>query len=100
MKYCPRTIDKPLLILGLELEDILLLMFFFGGLAIFFNAFVLLFILPAGVLLVILKRGKPQGYVLHILYSVGVNFKGLLPSGDKIKYSPFYKGGKAKKSKK
>ncbi len=86
MRICPRTIDKPLLLLGLEIEDIAVLLFGCGIPALIFNPiFPVIIFLCAWPTLVIMKRGKPEGYVLHILYSVGVNFKGLLPSGDKIR---------------
>ena len=90
MKICPRTIDKPLLIIGLELEDIAMLIFSSGVPALIFNPTLpLIIFFCAWPSLVILKRGKPEGYVLHILYSLGMNLKGLLPSGDRIRYSPF-----------
>jgi hypothetical protein len=90
MKICPRTIDKPLLIIGLELEDIAMLIFSCGVPALIFNPTLpLIIFFCAWPSLVILKRGKPEGYVLHILYSLGMNLKGLLPSGDSIRYSPF-----------
>ncbi len=90
MRICPRTIDKPLLILGLEIEDIAVLLFACGVSALIFNPLLpVIIFFCAWPTLVIIKRGKPEGYVLHILYSLGVNLKGLLPSGEKIRYSPF-----------
>jgi type IV conjugative transfer system protein TraL len=98
MKICPRTIDKPLLIGGLEIEDIAILVLGYGLPALIFNPIIPL--LAFGVswpVLVFIKRGKPEGYMLHLLYSYGMNLKGLLPSGDKIKYSPFSRPENSKK---
>ena len=90
MKICPRTIDKPLLIGGLEREDIAVLVLGYGLPALIFNPIIPLLLFGASwPLLVLIKRGKPEGYMLHLAYSLGMNLKGLLPSGDKIKYSPF-----------
>ena len=92
MRYCSRTIDKPLLILGLEGEDIAVLMGLFGVPAILFNPAipVILFFVMWPVLAVA-KRGKPEGYMLHFMYFLGVPLKGMLPPGEKIKFSPFSK---------
>ena len=98
MKICPRTIDKPLLIGGLEIEDIAILVLGFGLPALIFNPIIPLLGFGASwPLLVFLKRGKPEGYMLHLIYSLGMNLKGLLPSGDKIKYSPFSRPDKTNK---
>ena len=92
LNFCPRTIDKPLLIFGLEMEDIGVLVSTCGIAAVLVNPVVpLIIFLCSWPGLVIIKRGKPEGYVLHLLYSLGAEFKGLLPSGDKIRYSPFTK---------
>lgn len=89
MRPCPRTIDKPLLILGLEGEDIGVLMLVFGIPAILVSpAIPLALIFFAWPGLVMLKRGQPEGYVLHLLYKFGVPLQGLLPPGER-QYSPF-----------
>ena len=94
MRACPRTIDKPLLILGLEGEDIAVLMLFFGIPAILISpAIPLGLILIAWPALVCFKRGKPEGYVLHMLYRTGLPLKGLLPPGEGVPYSPYGHGG-------
>jgi hypothetical protein len=93
MRPCPKTIDKPLLILGLEGEDIAVLMLFFGIPAILISpAIPLGLILVAWPVLVWFKRGKPEGYVLHALYRAGLPLTGLLPPGDNVVYSPYGKG--------
>jgi hypothetical protein len=90
MRSCPRTIDKPLLILGLEGEDIAVLMLFFGIPAILVSpAIPLGLILVAWPCLACFKRGKPEGYVLHVFYRAGLPLKGLLPPGERVIYSPY-----------
>jgi hypothetical protein len=94
LRACPKTIDKPLLILGLEGEDIAVLMLFFGIPAILISpAIPLGLILVAWPGLVCFKRGKPEGYVLHALYRIGLPLKGLLPPGDGVLYSAYGRGG-------
>jgi hypothetical protein len=90
MRTCPRTIDRPLLILGLEGEDVAVLMLLCGVPAILFSPMVPVLGLLAGwPLLARFKRGKPQGHVLHVLYRWGVPLKGLLPPGEGLRYSPY-----------
>ena len=90
MRYCPRTIDKPLLILGLEGEDIGILMLLFGVPAVLFQPTIpVLMFGVAWPALAIAKRGKPEGWVLHFLYYLGVPLKGLLPPEDRVRFSPF-----------
>lgn len=82
MRNCPRTIDRPLLILGLEGEDIAVLMLVFGIPAVLLTPTIPLLLFLAGwPCLAALKRGKPEGYMLHLLYRFGVPFEGLLPPG-------------------
>ncbi len=93
MRPCPKTIDKPLLILGLEGEDIAALMLCCGIPAILISpAIPLMIIFVAWPLLVGFKRGKPEGFVLHAAYRMGLPLKGLLPPGEGICYSPMPKG--------
>ena len=92
MRHCSRTIDKPLLILGLEVEDIAALMLVFGIPAILISPAIPLFlILVAWPGLVMFKRGKPEGYVLHALYRAGIPLPGLLLPGpaEGVRYTPF-----------
>jgi hypothetical protein len=93
MRTCSRTIDKPLLILGLEAEDIAVLMLFFGIPAILISPAVPLgLILVAWPALAAFKRGKPEGFVLHMMYRLGLPLKGLLPPGDGVVYTPYGRG--------
>jgi hypothetical protein len=92
MRDCPRTIDKPLLILGLEGEDVAVLMLCFGVPAIIITpAIPVIIFFISWPLLARLKQGKPEGYMVHLLYRMGVPFEGLLPPG-LSKYSPLGDG--------
>jgi hypothetical protein len=88
MRPCPKTIDKPLFILGLEPEDMALLMLGFGVPAILISPAVplgcILFAWPA---LAAFKRGKPEGYVLHALYRLGFPLPGLVAPGAPRRFS-------------
>ncbi len=96
MRPCPKTIDKPLLILGLEGEDVGFLMFVLGIPAIMISpAIPLMLIFAAWPLLAAFKRGKPEGYLLHALYRMGMPLKGLLPPGDGVRYSAYGKEANA-----
>ena len=89
--HCPRTLDKPILLMGLEMEDLGLLCLIIGLLSLFMGP-----LLPgAGGLvgwfaLARFKRGKPAGYLLHRLYALGFDLPGLLPPLSKAgKYAVF-----------
>ena len=91
MKKCCRTIDKPLLFFGLEPEDVGVLALVSAGVMLFFDTFYAGFVFFAGWLFLrMLKRGKPQGYVTHLLYSRGIKMKGLIDPPSKVsRYSIF-----------
>lgn len=85
MKICHRTIDRPLLILGLELEDIGLLAGVSGAVMVFYDTFYGGMVFFGGWwLIMFLKRGKPQGYITHLLYKLGFKIEGLLPPPEKV----------------
>ena len=79
---CNRDIDKPILVLGMEPEDIVFTIMLFG-------ACVFIFAISSGMAILIclifvfvlrkLKAGKPAGYLVHQLYKFGFKTKGLLP---------------------
>lgn len=85
-RKCPRTLDKPILLFGLEVEDIGLLTLVGGFGSIFFGP-----IIPGTCsilgwfVLIQFKKGKPSGYILHWLYSKGVDMPGLIPPIQKVK---------------
>ena len=80
MRKCPRTLDKPFMILGLEMEDIAVLVLFAGLLSLFVDPFISGGIFFCGwVILKNMKKNKPLGYVMHYLYKKGLVIKGLIP---------------------
>ena len=83
MKRCPRTLDRPILIFGLEPEDIASLGLIGGVLAFFNTALSGAVFFGGWPVLVLVKRDKPAGYVIHLLYKWGMNFEGLLSPGKK-----------------
>ena len=93
MKKCPRTLDKPLLFFCLEPEDSWGLALASGAVMLFFDTFYAGLVFFGGwILLRILKKGKPQGYIIHLLYSHGVRMKGLIDPPTKVsRYSIFRK---------
>jgi len=93
MKKCPRTIDKPLTFFGLEPEDVGILALLSGAVMLFSDTFYAGLIFFGGwIVLKVLKKGKPQGYVVHLLYSRGVKIKGLIdPPSKASRYSVFRK---------
>ena len=90
-RKCPRTLDKPILLFGLELEDLAALLVFGGG-----GSLILGPIIPGigtivgWIALLKFKRDKPAGYLLHWLYSRGLELPGLLPPLSKIKHYGAY----------
>jgi len=86
MRRLPRTIDKPTELLGFRMDEIgvfvsvllifLLLDWFFMGLMV------------SGTTLGLLRatrRGRPEGYILHLVYRMGIPIgKLLLPNLKKL----------------
>ncbi len=80
IKKCPRTIDTPILLFGLEIEDVGLLALIVGVGGLLIGPMIHGVIAFVGwVALVWFKRDKPQGYLLHRMYSKGFDLPGLLP---------------------
>ena len=94
MTRCPRTLDKPVLLFGLEPEDLGLLTLAGGIMSLFLGpmvpgvcAFIGWFLLAR------FKKGKPAGYLLHRVYALGFDLPGLLPPISKAqRYSVWKKG--------
>ena len=85
-RKCPRTLDKPILLFGLELEDVALLSLVAGVGSILIGPMFPGIIAMAGwVILVRFKRDKPSGYLLHWLYKNGFELRGLIPPPCKVK---------------
>ena len=95
MRKCARTIDKPLLIFGLEPEDIGILALASGSMILFFDTFYAGIVFFGGwMFLRLLKRGKPQGYIVHLFYKYGLKVKGLVDPPRIVKrYSVFTREG-------
>jgi hypothetical protein len=72
-KACPRTLDRPIMIFGLEPEDLVLVGLAAGTILFTIDAVPAVLVgalLWAG--LSRLKAGKPPGYVYECLYRLGV----------------------------
>ena len=84
---CPRTLDKPILLFGLELEDVAFVALVVGIGSLLIGPMIPG---PAGVsmwvMLLRVKSDKPEGYLLHLLYMNGYQLPGLIPSPKKVKY--------------
>lgn len=91
MKKCPRTIDKPLLLFGLEPEDVGVLALASGATILFFDTFYAGCVFFGGwIFLRLLKKGKPKGYTVHLFYKYGIKMKGLIDPPLKVsRYSVF-----------
>jgi len=93
MKKCQRTIDKPLLVFGLEPEDVGILALACGAMILFFDTFYAGIVFFGGWLLLrLLKQGKPQGYIVHLLYKHGIKVKGLIAPPKIAKRYSIFKG--------
>lgn len=94
MKKCARTIDRPLLLFGLEPEDVGLLALVSGSLIIFFDPFYAGTVFFGGWLVLRLaKQGKPQGYIAHLFYKHGVRIKGLIEPPKSVQRYSVFGGG-------
>lgn len=68
-----RNLDSKLKILGMEAQDLIFVMLFASIMNLIFGktslSFVLVFVVPAimGVILFFAKRGKPEGYLIHLI---------------------------------
>ena len=82
MRRLPRTIDKPTELVGFRMDAIgvfvsVLLVFllvdrFFSGLVL--SGLVLAFLRGS-------RRGRPEGYLFHLVYRMGIPLGKLLPPG-------------------
>jgi len=91
MRKCLRTIDKPLLLFGLEPEDVGVLALLCGLMILFSDTFYAGIAFFGGWLFLrLIKQGKPQGYITHLLYKHGVRINGLIdPPKIQSRYSVF-----------
>lgn len=90
-RKCPTTLDRPLLLFGLEVEDIGLLSLIGGLGSILFGPIIPGTCAIAGwFILMQFKKGKPAGYLLHWLYARGIDIPGLIPPIQKVKRYGIY----------
>lgn len=91
MRKCPKTLDKPILLFGLELEDLGILLAIGGGGGVLFGPVIPGIATILGWLALLqFKKNKPQGYMLHYLYSKGFALPGLIPPFKKVQYYGVY----------
>ena len=90
---CYRNIDKPIVVLGLEYQDWLMVIAFFALFIIFpylSNTTVLALTAMVWGILRAVKINKPPGYLQHVLYRAGMPLPWLLPPPRTIpRYSAF-----------
>ncbi|MEM4134428.1 MAG: type IV conjugative transfer system protein TraL [Candidatus Micrarchaeia archaeon] len=81
MKNCPRNIDKPFQVLGLDVEEVVFLLIWTGIIQVIFD--VLIALATTIALIIVIKKikaGKPRGYLMHFLYKkLNLKIKGLPP---------------------
>ncbi len=83
---CPRTLDKPVLLFGLELEEVALIAVVIGiGSLTVGPLFPGIMGSIAWVVLIQFKKDKPEGYLLHRLYSLGLSLPGLIHCTNKVR---------------
>jgi len=80
MRRLPRTIDKPTELLGFRMDEIGV---FVSVLLVFLLLdWFLLGLVVSGTVLGFLRatrRGRPEGYILHLVYRMGIPIGKLLP---------------------
>lgn len=79
------------MLLGLEISDLALISVVIGILQVVFGAII---VLVSGVIMVVAlkraKKGKADGYLQHLAYSIGLKYPGTIPSiRDGERYSPW-----------
>ncbi len=90
-KVCPRNIDKPLTLLGLEITELAVISIAIGALQFMFGVLGILAVTVGMIIgLKRLKKGKPDGYLQHLAYRHGLRFPGIMPPvKDGGRYSPW-----------
>jgi hypothetical protein len=93
MKQCFRSLNKPITLLGLDIEELAIILMFTGILVVIFNIIIALSgSILAGLILKKTKKGRYPGFFKHWLYyHTGIKFKGLLPSPKKQKAYTIWK---------
>lgn len=82
MRRLPRSIDKPIELIGFRLDEIVV---FVSVLLVFLLIdWFIIGLLCSGLVLAILRgtrRGRPEGHIFHLVYRMGVPLGKLLPPG-------------------
>jgi len=82
MRRLPRSIDKPIELIGFRLDEIVV---FVSVLLIFLLIdWFVIGLLCSGLVLAFLRgtrRGRPEGHIFHLVYRMGVPLGKLLPPG-------------------
>jgi type IV conjugative transfer system protein TraL len=82
MRRLPRTIDKPIELVGFRMDEIAV---FVGVLLVFLLVdWFFVGLLLAGLVLTFLRgtrRGRPEGHLFHLVYRLGIPLGKLLPPG-------------------
>ncbi len=93
-RKCPRTLDKPILLFGLEVEDVGLLVSLWGAGSILIDPLISgVFGIVGWIVLMQFKKDKPAGYLIHWIYSQGIDFPGLIPPIKKVQHYGIYGTG-------
>ena len=72
-KDCPKVLDEPIQILGLEWSDFVMTLGVFGSVTIWLNPFLgIPGGLAVGALLWWLKRDQPPGAIIHLLHRLEI----------------------------
>lgn len=100
MHTCYRSIDKPQIMYGLEMEDICIIVLLVGLGCLIVAPYVPGILgICSWIVLVKFKQGKPPGYLMHWLYAKGLDWPGLIPSYQRIQqYGAYGKNTFAKHS--
>ncbi len=93
MRNCPRTLDKPVLLFGLEVEDVACVFTIIGLGCLFVGPWIPGCVgIALWILMIRFKKDKPAGYVLHWLYNFGMKLPGLIePPKIRKSYTPWKK---------
>lgn len=85
-KNCPRTLDKPILLFGLETEEVAMIILLAGiGSLILGPLYPGIFGILSWFGLIEFKKDKPSGYLIHYLYAQGLSMPGLIRSFKLVK---------------
>jgi len=80
MRKCPKAIDRPFSILGLDIDEMcILIVIFYAILSISYLLIASVFVCFTWPFILRIKKGKPKGALIHFLYKLGLPLEGLIP---------------------